>query len=200
MGCSYRAPKLYHPPASAATPAALSVRLTTRFSPSCAVSLEICSNAVDKRRQSQTSARRSESALGRRIPLIRGKRTGVPGAPPIIGVGLASLWLFRTSACHSVRPVHSGGRARGDGPGGPRANDANLLKSNCGSSVFERRITVSARRREPCLLSQVLLSQQRLNPDLLRLWREKRGKVEPEDLSRTSCVQPVVVIEDLNRR
>ena len=35
---------------------------------------------------------------------------------------------------------------------------------------------------------------------LLRLWREKRGEVEPEDLSGNLTVQLGVVTEDLNRR
>jgi predicted phage-related endonuclease len=35
---------------------------------------------------------------------------------------------------------------------------------------------------------------------LLRLWREKRGEVEPEDLSGNLIVQRGVVTEDLNRR
>ena len=35
---------------------------------------------------------------------------------------------------------------------------------------------------------------------LLRLWREKRGEVEPEDLSRNLIVQLGAVTEDLNRR
>ena len=35
---------------------------------------------------------------------------------------------------------------------------------------------------------------------LLRLWREKRGEVEAEDLSRNLIVQLGVVTEDLNRR
>jgi predicted phage-related endonuclease len=35
---------------------------------------------------------------------------------------------------------------------------------------------------------------------LLRLWREKRGEVEPEDLSGDLIVQLGVVTEDLNRR
>ena len=35
---------------------------------------------------------------------------------------------------------------------------------------------------------------------LLRLWREKRGEVEPEDLSSNLIVQLGVVTEDLNRR
>jgi predicted phage-related endonuclease len=36
--------------------------------------------------------------------------------------------------------------------------------------------------------------------DLLRLWREKRGEVEPEDLSGNLIVQLGVATEDLNRR
>src|SRR3984893_1430937 len=35
---------------------------------------------------------------------------------------------------------------------------------------------------------------------LLRLWREKRGEVEPEDLSDNLVVQLGVATEDLNRR
>ena len=35
---------------------------------------------------------------------------------------------------------------------------------------------------------------------LLRLWREKRGEVEPEDLSSNLIVQLGVATEDLNRR
>ena len=35
---------------------------------------------------------------------------------------------------------------------------------------------------------------------LVRLWREKRGEVEPEDLSGNLIVQLGVVTEDLNRR
>jgi predicted phage-related endonuclease len=37
-------------------------------------------------------------------------------------------------------------------------------------------------------------------PALLRLWREKRGEVEPEDLSDVLMVQLGSVTEDLNRR
>src|SRR5262245_30362556 len=35
---------------------------------------------------------------------------------------------------------------------------------------------------------------------LLRLWREKRGEAEPEDLAKNLLVQLGVVTEDLNRR
>ncbi|MGB8529390.1 MAG: YqaJ viral recombinase family protein, partial [Rhodoplanes sp.] len=35
---------------------------------------------------------------------------------------------------------------------------------------------------------------------LLRLWREKRGEIEPEDLSDNLLVQLGAVTEDLNRR
>jgi predicted phage-related endonuclease len=35
---------------------------------------------------------------------------------------------------------------------------------------------------------------------LLRLWREKRGEIEPEDLSGNLLVQLGAVTEDLNRR
>ena len=35
---------------------------------------------------------------------------------------------------------------------------------------------------------------------LLRLWREKRGEIEPEDLSGNLIVQLGMVTEDFNRR
>jgi predicted phage-related endonuclease len=35
---------------------------------------------------------------------------------------------------------------------------------------------------------------------LLRLWREKRGEIEPEDLSGNLLVQLGLATEDLNRR
>jgi predicted phage-related endonuclease len=37
-------------------------------------------------------------------------------------------------------------------------------------------------------------------PALVRLWREKRGEVEPEDLSGNLIVQLGLATEDLNRR
>ena len=37
-------------------------------------------------------------------------------------------------------------------------------------------------------------------PALIRLWREKRGEVAPEDLSGNLIVQLGVATEDLNRR
>jgi predicted phage-related endonuclease len=37
-------------------------------------------------------------------------------------------------------------------------------------------------------------------PDLVRLWREKRGEIEPEDLSDNLIVRLGTVTEDLNRR
>ena len=39
-----------------------------------------------------------------------------------------------------------------------------------------------------------------MKPRLFRLWREKRGEVEPEDLSGNLIVQLGAVTEDLNRR
>ena len=43
-------------------------------------------------------------------------------------------------------------------------------------------------------------SWARMRPPLIRLWQEKRGEVEPEDLSDNLIVQLGVVTEDLNRR
>jgi predicted phage-related endonuclease len=39
-----------------------------------------------------------------------------------------------------------------------------------------------------------------LPPNLIRLWREKRAEVEPEDLSSNLIVQLGTVTEELNRR
>ena len=39
-----------------------------------------------------------------------------------------------------------------------------------------------------------------MKPPCIRLWREKRGEVEPEDLSGNLIVQLGRVTEDLNRR
>ena len=39
-----------------------------------------------------------------------------------------------------------------------------------------------------------------MNPRLIRLWREKRGEVEPGDLSTNLVVQLGVATEELNRR
>jgi predicted phage-related endonuclease len=35
---------------------------------------------------------------------------------------------------------------------------------------------------------------------LIRLWRQKRGEIEPEDLSRNLVVQLGLATEELNRR
>jgi predicted phage-related endonuclease len=37
-------------------------------------------------------------------------------------------------------------------------------------------------------------------PALIRLWREKRGEIDPEDLSRNLIVQLGTVTEPLNRQ
>jgi predicted phage-related endonuclease len=46
--------------------------------------------------------------------------------------------------------------------------------------------------------ARVIMSDD--EPALVRLWQEKRGEVEPEDLSRNLPVQLGIVTEDLNRR
>jgi len=46
--------------------------------------------------------------------------------------------------------------------------------------------------------ARIIMGQDELA--LLRLWREKRGEVEPEDLSRNLLVQLGTATEDLNRR
>jgi predicted phage-related endonuclease len=46
--------------------------------------------------------------------------------------------------------------------------------------------------------ARVIMGDDEVN--LIRLWREKRGKVEPEDLSDNLIVQLGTVTEDLNRR
>ncbi len=46
--------------------------------------------------------------------------------------------------------------------------------------------------------ARIILGQDEVA--LLRLWRQKRGEIEPEDLSKNLSVQLGVVTEDLNRR
>ena len=46
--------------------------------------------------------------------------------------------------------------------------------------------------------ARVIMGNDEVN--LVRLWREKRGEVEPEDLSENLIVQLGTVTEELNRR
>src|SRR5215213_8777162 len=59
---------------------------------------------------------------------------------------------------------------------------------------------VSARRRSFIGGSEARVIMGSDEAALLRLWREKRGEVEPEDLSGNLIVQLGCVTEDLNRR
>ena len=61
-------------------------------------------------------------------------------------------------------------------------------------------ITDSANRRTLVGGSDARIIMDDDQEALLRLWREKRGEVEPEDLSGNLIVQLGVVTEDLNRR
>ena len=61
-------------------------------------------------------------------------------------------------------------------------------------------ITNSANRRTLVGGSDARIIMGNDQEALLRLWREKRGEVEPEDLSGNLIVQLGVVTEDLNRR
>ena len=63
-----------------------------------------------------------------------------------------------------------------------------------------QRVTNSTHRR--CFIggsdAQIIMGND--EAALFRLWREKRGEVEPEDLSGNLIVQLGLVTEDLNRR
>ena len=68
-------------------------------------------------------------------------------------------------------------------------------------STTPRRIRVkSAERRYFIGGSDARIIMGGDEPALLRLWREKRGEVEPEDLSRNLIVQLGLATEELNRR
>jgi predicted phage-related endonuclease len=58
----------------------------------------------------------------------------------------------------------------------------------------------AARRRDFIGGSEARIIVGNAEAALLRLWREKRGEVEPEDLDKNLLVQLGVVTEDLNRR
>ena len=62
-----------------------------------------------------------------------------------------------------------------------------------------QRITDSAHRRSFIGGSDARIIMGEDEAALLRLWREKRGEVEPEDLSGNLIVQLGVVTEPLNR-
>ncbi len=63
-----------------------------------------------------------------------------------------------------------------------------------------QRITDSAHRRSFIGGSDARIIMGDDEPALLRLWREKRGEIEPEDLSGNLIVQLGTVTEELNRR
>jgi len=73
-------------------------------------------------------------------------------------------------------------------------------------SNFAQEARASERKREPVSRryfiggsdARIIMGDD--EAALLRLWREKRGEVEPEDLSGNLIVQLGVVTEDLNRR
>src|SRR3954470_24689060 len=61
-------------------------------------------------------------------------------------------------------------------------------------------VTSSANRRSFIGGSHARIIMGDDEPALLRLWREKRGEVEPEDLSSNLIVQLGTVTEHLNRQ
>ena len=68
------------------------------------------------------------------------------------------------------------------------------MKIECVDKDLRRPPLLSSAARTPGSLWAMIRAA------LLRLWREKRGEVEPEDLSGNLIVQLGVVTEDLNRR
>ena len=60
------------------------------------------------------------------------------------------------------------------------------------------RIAASARRQASLSAARIIMGDD--EEALLRLWREKRGEIEPKDLAGNLIVQLGVVTEDLNRR
>jgi predicted phage-related endonuclease len=63
-----------------------------------------------------------------------------------------------------------------------------------------RRLTDSAKSRYFVGGSDARIIMGEDERALVRLWREKRGEAEPEDLSGNLIVQLGVVTEELNRR
>src|SRR5436309_1498324 len=78
-------------------------------------------------------------------------------------------------------------------------------ESNPDASVIQSTNGCSVRPKLQDRLSLIGGSDARIimgndEPALIRLWREKRGEVEPEDLSGNLVVQLGLATEDLNRR
>ena len=66
--------------------------------------------------------------------------------------------------------------------------------------ITPRLINYSAQRREFIGGSDARIIMGQDEKSLIRLWREKRGEIEPEDLSTNLIVQLGLVTEDLNRQ
>jgi predicted phage-related endonuclease len=67
-----------------------------------------------------------------------------------------------------------------------------VLPSNCNAIRSDRRAFIGGSD------ARIIMGDD--EPNLVRLWREKRGELEPEDLSCNLIVQLGTVTEDLNRR
>ena len=68
------------------------------------------------------------------------------------------------------------------------------------SVPFQKKREVSLQRRDFVGGSDARIIMGQDEAALLRLWQEKRGEIEPEDLSGNLVVQLGLATEDLNRR
>src|ERR1700688_1033583 len=84
-----------------------------------------------------------------------------------------------------------------------------ILNGSSISALFERKHTMAqhstdarnaGERRSFLGGSDARIIMGENEASLLRLWREKRGEIEPEDLSDNLIVQLGTATEDLNRR
>jgi predicted phage-related endonuclease len=68
--------------------------------------------------------------------------------------------------------------------------------------IMESNVYATARRSRKTFIggsdARIIMGQD--EAALIRLWREKRGQIEPEDLSGNLIVQLGAVTEELNRR
>jgi hypothetical protein len=108
-------------------------------------------------------------------------------------------------ADHLPSPIHDSfpdaSASKPTSPGRPAAHEHKEEPSDT-ATVRSSSLTLETRRHRRHFIggsdTRIIMGDD--EAALLRLWREKRGEVEPEDLSGNLTVQLGVVTEDLNRR
>ena len=104
---------------------------------------------------------------------------------------------------HLPSPIHDffPDASKATSPGRPAAHEHKAEPSDT-ATVRSSSLTLETRRHRRHFIggsdARIIMGDD--EAALLRLWREKRGEAEPEDLSGNLIVQLGMVTEDLNRR